>query len=160
VSVWLDELPAPASQTDSCLSVFSRHRFTWRQTRCTFPIMFLIELVQASERRSGVGSLRRVTVSSSRSRSWRRHPVPPGRAGGRDCAVAARLSCTIELATLSKPSAERSARGLAARTVILRALWGLATASSQTTSCLWTSCGQAKFYPLDAIITAANERPA
>src|SRR5262249_37969678 len=43
----------------------SRQRFTLRQTRRTVPMMFSIALVQASERRSGVGSLRRVTVSIS-----------------------------------------------------------------------------------------------
>jgi hypothetical protein len=42
-----------------------RQRFTLRQTLRTVPIMFLIALVQASERRSGVGNLRRVTVSIS-----------------------------------------------------------------------------------------------
>ncbi len=36
-----------------------RHRFTLRQTRRTVPIMFSIELVQASERRSFAGSPRR-----------------------------------------------------------------------------------------------------
>jgi hypothetical protein len=46
-----------------------RHRFTLRLTRRTVPIMFSIALVQASERRSGVGSLRRTTVSISSSPS-------------------------------------------------------------------------------------------
>src|SRR3974377_1429395 len=36
-----------------------RHRFTLRLTRRTVPSMFSIALVQASERRSGVGSERR-----------------------------------------------------------------------------------------------------
>src|SRR5580704_7914341 len=45
------------------------HRFTLRQTRRTVPIMFSIELVQASERRSFAGSLRRLTVSISSSPS-------------------------------------------------------------------------------------------
>lgn len=39
------------------MAVF-RHRFTLRQTRRTVPIMFSIELVQASERRSLAGNFR------------------------------------------------------------------------------------------------------
>ena len=42
-----------------------RHRFTLRQTRRTVPIMFSIELVQASERLSFAGKPRRLTVSIS-----------------------------------------------------------------------------------------------
>ena len=63
-----------------------RHRFTFRQTRRTVPITFSMMLVQASERRSCFGSLRRVTVrissmpsriepetpDKSRSRRWAR----------------------------------------------------------------------------------------
>ena len=37
-----------------------RHRFTLRQTRRTVPIMFSIELVQASDRRSYAGSFMRL----------------------------------------------------------------------------------------------------
>src|SRR5262245_58822100 len=46
-----------------------RHRFTLRQTRRTVPIMFSIELVQASERLSFTGKPRRLTVSISSSRT-------------------------------------------------------------------------------------------
>src|SRR6516164_9680854 len=46
-----------------------RHRFTLRQTRRTVPIMFSIELVQASERLSVTGKPRRLTVSISSSPS-------------------------------------------------------------------------------------------
>src|SRR5262249_24720977 len=47
-----------------------RQRFTLRQTLRTVPIMFSIALVQATERASGVGSLRQgmVSISSSPSR--------------------------------------------------------------------------------------------
>jgi hypothetical protein len=40
-----------------------RHRFTLRQTRCTVPIVFSIELVQANERLSFTGKPRRLMVS-------------------------------------------------------------------------------------------------
>ena len=50
----------------SAIAAF-RHRFTLRQTRRTLPMMFSIELVQASERRSFAGTPRRVTVSISSS---------------------------------------------------------------------------------------------
>jgi hypothetical protein len=58
-----------------------RHRFTLRLTRRTVPIMFSIALVQASERRSDVGSLSRTMVSISASRRalrkyWRRRQAP------------------------------------------------------------------------------------
>src|SRR5262244_2437463 len=46
-----------------------RHRFTLRQTRRTVPIIFSIELVQASERLSFTGKPRRLTVSISSSPS-------------------------------------------------------------------------------------------
>jgi hypothetical protein len=55
----------PAAQR-SAIPVF-RHRFTLLRTRRTVPIMFLMELVQASERRCFAGSLRRLTVSISSS---------------------------------------------------------------------------------------------
>src|SRR4029079_121436 len=46
-----------------------RHRLTLRPTRRTVPIMFSIELVQASERLSFAGKPRRLTVSISSSPS-------------------------------------------------------------------------------------------
>ena len=55
-----------------------RHRFTLRQTRRTVPIMFSIELVQASERRSFAGSFRRLTVSISSSPSRMLAATPGG----------------------------------------------------------------------------------
>src|SRR5947209_7671392 len=81
----------PAAVQRNAITAF-RHRFTLRQTRRTVPIMFSIELVQASERLSFTGKPRRLTVSisSSPSRGWRRHRAPPGQADGRDCATAAR----------------------------------------------------------------------
>ena len=48
----------PAAVQRSAIAAL-RHRFTLRLTRRTVPIMFSIALVQASERRSGIGSLRR-----------------------------------------------------------------------------------------------------
>src|ERR1700676_942111 len=54
----------PAAVQRSAMAAF-RHRFTLRQTRRTVPIMFSIELVQASDRRSFAGSFRRLTVSIS-----------------------------------------------------------------------------------------------
>ena len=54
-----------------------RHRFTLRQARRTVPIMFSIELVQASERRSFAGSPRRLMVSISSSPS-RKLAATPG----------------------------------------------------------------------------------
>jgi hypothetical protein len=48
----------PAAVQRSAITAL-RQRFTLRLTRRTVPIMFSIALVQASERRSGVGSLRR-----------------------------------------------------------------------------------------------------
>src|SRR5215471_4021332 len=74
----------PAAVQRNAIAAF-RHRFTLRQTRRTVPIMFSIELVQASERLSFTGKPRRLTVSISSS------PSTPGRADGRDCATAARL---------------------------------------------------------------------
>ena len=51
----------PAAVQRSAIAAF-RQRFTLRQTRRTVPIMFSMELVQASERRSSAGSPRRLTV--------------------------------------------------------------------------------------------------
>jgi hypothetical protein len=53
----------PAAVQRSAIAAL-RQRFTLRQTLRTVPIMFSIALVQASEHRSGVGNLRRVTVSN------------------------------------------------------------------------------------------------
>ena len=50
---------------------------TLRQTRRNVPIMFSIELVQASDRRSFAGSFRRLTVSIS-SRPSRMLAATPG----------------------------------------------------------------------------------
>ena len=47
----------PAAVQRSAIAAL-RQRFTLRLTRRTVPIMFSIALVQASDRRSGVGSLR------------------------------------------------------------------------------------------------------
>src|SRR5450830_1076784 len=58
----------PAAVQRSAMPAF-RHRFTLRQTRRTVPIMFSIELVQASERLSLAGRPRRLTVSISSSPS-------------------------------------------------------------------------------------------
>jgi len=51
----------PAAVQRNAIAAF-RHRFTLRQTRRTVPIMFSIELVQASERLSFTGKPRRLTV--------------------------------------------------------------------------------------------------
>ena len=51
----------PAAVQRNAIAAF-RHRFTLRQTRRTVPIMFSIELVQASERLSFIGKPRRLTV--------------------------------------------------------------------------------------------------
>src|ERR1700758_4110804 len=56
----------PAAVQRNAIAAF-RHRFTLRQTRRTVPIMFSIELVQASERLSFTGKPRRLTVSISSS---------------------------------------------------------------------------------------------
>ena len=58
----------PAAVQRNAIAAF-RHRFTLRQTRRTVPIMFSIELVQASERLSFIGKPRRLTVSISSSPS-------------------------------------------------------------------------------------------
>src|SRR5437016_10383485 len=58
----------PAAVQRNAIAAF-RHRFTLRQTRRTVPIMFSIELVQASERLSIIGKPRRLTVSISSSPS-------------------------------------------------------------------------------------------
>src|ERR1700745_2668916 len=58
----------PAAVQRNAIAAF-RHRFTLRQTRRTVPIMFSIELVQASERLSFTGKPRRLTVSISSSPS-------------------------------------------------------------------------------------------
>jgi len=55
----------PAAVQRSAMAAF-RHRFTLRQTRRTIPIMFSIELVQASDRRSFAGSLRREMLTVNR----------------------------------------------------------------------------------------------
>jgi hypothetical protein len=55
----------PAAVQRNAIAAF-RHHFTLRQTRRTVPIMFSIELVQASERLSFTGKQRRFTVSISR----------------------------------------------------------------------------------------------
>jgi hypothetical protein len=47
----------PAAVRRNAIAAF-RHRFTLRQTRRTVPIMFSIELVQASERLSVAGKPR------------------------------------------------------------------------------------------------------
>jgi hypothetical protein len=52
----------PAAVQRNAIAAF-RQRFTLRQTRRTVPIMFSIELVQASERLSFIGKPRRLTVS-------------------------------------------------------------------------------------------------
>jgi hypothetical protein len=52
----------PAAVQRNAIAAFS-HRFTLRQTRRTVPIMFSIELVQASERLSFAGKPRRLPVS-------------------------------------------------------------------------------------------------
>ena len=51
----------PAAVQRNAIAAF-RHRFTLRQTRRTVPIMFSIELVQASERLSVTGKPRRLRV--------------------------------------------------------------------------------------------------
>src|SRR5437764_13224750 len=58
----------PAAVQRNAIAAF-RHRLTLRQTRRTVPIMFSIELVQASERLSAPGRPRRLTVSISSSPS-------------------------------------------------------------------------------------------
>src|SRR5512132_3761511 len=58
----------PAAVQRNAIAAF-RHRFTLRQTRRKVPIMFSIELVQASERLSFTGKPRRMTVSISSSPS-------------------------------------------------------------------------------------------
>ena len=102
-----------------------RQRFTLRQTLRTVPIMFSIALVQASERRSGVGSLRRATVSIS-SRPSRRLAATPGA-----CCSSRRARLRSSRSALSASSSSqacRSARrteacsGFGSRSVTLRAL--------------------------------------
>jgi hypothetical protein len=78
----------PAAVQRSAIAAFC-HRFTLRQTRRTVPIMFSIELVQASERRSFAGSPRRLTVNIS-SADRRPHSLPaehsrPVSTGGNVC---------------------------------------------------------------------------
>src|SRR5258707_2904904 len=83
----------PAAVQRNAIAAF-RHRFTLRQTRRIVPIIFSIELMQASERLSFAGKPRRLTVSISSSplRMLAATPgAPPGQADGRDCATAARL---------------------------------------------------------------------
>src|SRR5262249_35662169 len=58
----------PAAVQRNAIAAF-RHRFTLRQTRRTVPIMFSIELVQASERLSFAGKPRRLAVRISASPS-------------------------------------------------------------------------------------------
>src|SRR5262245_13301379 len=91
----------PAAVQRNAIAAF-RHRLTLRQTRRTVPIMFSIELVQASERLSFTGKPRRLTVSIRRALRgcWWRHRAPAGQADRRDCA-------TAELPSLPKRPAYR-----------------------------------------------------
>src|SRR5258708_35728194 len=57
----------PAAVQLNAIAAF-RYRFTLRQTRRTVPIMFSIELVQASERLSFSGKPRRLTAGSRGAR--------------------------------------------------------------------------------------------
>ena len=95
-------------------------------TRRTVPIMFSIELVQASDRRSFAGSFRRLTVSISSSPSRMLAAIP----GASWSSLRARLrSSRSALSASSSFQAWRSARrtdactGLGSRSITLRALW-------------------------------------
>jgi len=110
--------------TENAIAAF-RHRFTLRQTRRTVPIMFSIELVQASERLSFTGKPRRLTVSISSSPS-RMLAATPGACWS---SRRARLrNSPSALSASSSSQACRSARrtdacsGVGSRSITLRAL--------------------------------------
>ncbi len=113
----------PAAVQRNAIAPF-RHRFTLRQTRRTVPIVFSIELVQASERLSFTGKPRRLTATSRRALRgcWRRHRAPPGQADGRDCATAARL---WRRRRAPKPAGAPAALEYASRGIRINAVsWG------------------------------------
>ena len=96
----------PAAVQRSAMAAY-RHRFTLRQTRRTVPIIFSIELVQASERRSFVGRPRRLTVSISSSPLRMLAATPGARRSSRRARL--RSSCSA-LSVSSSSQACRLAR--------------------------------------------------
>ena len=114
----------PAAVQRNAIAAF-RQRFTLRQTRRTVPIMFSIELVQASERLSFAGKPRRLTVSISSSPSRMLAATPGASWSSRQARLRNSRSA---LSASSSSQACRNARrtdacsGVGSRSITLRAL--------------------------------------